>query len=95
MDNISFNRLNHLKELLFLDKVSWLNLLLNIMNKLGPMVNQLKPKFMELEVKLVWMDIGLTYKTGLHVLLPVEGVLKLFIEDVSPLNPVVKIVKEK
>jgi hypothetical protein len=50
---------------------------------------------MELEVKLVWMDIGLTYKTGLHVLLPVEGVLKLFIEDVSPLNLVVKIVKEK
>jgi hypothetical protein len=41
------------------------------------------------------MDIGLIYKTGLHALLPAEEVLKLFIEDVFLLNPVVKIVKEK
>jgi hypothetical protein len=38
------------------------------------------------------MDIGLIYKTGLHALLPAEEVLKLFIEDVFLLNPVVKIV---
>jgi hypothetical protein len=85
-----------LKELLLLVEktVDTLCLTLFITNKQDLKEKILKLILMELLQDLVMMVIGFLYKIGLHVLLLVAVVPKLYIENVCHLLEKEKIVKE-
>jgi hypothetical protein len=85
-----------LKELLPLVEkvVHILCLMLFTTNKQDLREKKLKLILMELLQDLVMMVIGFLYKIGLHVLLLVEEVPKLYIENVCHLLVKEKIVKE-